>query len=102
MEIGRKIASRYLEIQYRNAKKYLENVVQNGVNRDVERICSKVRNVGIAYAQTKYCVFLKNGSFVEDMRSTLDVGTNINYLYSLYDDFMKEVDADINKIINKL
>ena len=34
MKLIRKIAAKYLETQYRNAKKYLRNVVRNEENRD--------------------------------------------------------------------
>lgn len=101
MKLIRKIAAKYLETQYRNAKKYLRNVVRNEENRDrnIEMICNRVRSAGMAYAQTEYSIFSKDGSFREDMKCTQNVGTNVICMNSLYDDFIAKMEMEIAEII---
>lgn len=84
--IARKIAIKYLENQYINAKKYLENVIKNGCkDRNIDKICEAVRCAGSAYASVTNHQFSKDGSFFDIL---------------LYDDFMQKVEDDICKIKN--
>lgn len=84
--IARKIAIKYLENQYINAKRYLENVIKNDCkDRNIDKIYEAVRCAGSAYASVTNREFSKDGSFFEIL---------------LYDDFMQVVEDDIYKIKN--
>ena len=96
MEIRRKIASKYLKNQYEKAKKYLEKEV-NRSTEDIDTICDRVRRVGIAYAQTEYCIFMDNGSWGESSISELNKDNSITS-FSLYNRFIDEMETNIQRV----
>ena len=98
IEMKRKIATGYLKAQYDNAKKCLEKSINNAENNDIEIVISKVRNVGIAYAQTAFFVYKEDGSFCESCINKLDVATNEIQGYSLFNNFIEEMECYIKEM----
>lgn len=89
--IRKKIASMYLQSQYELAKKHFEKEVNSGADiKKVNVVCDRVRRAGISYAQTKYCVFSKDGTYEERVRS--EIRDDSIFLYSFYDEFINQME----------
>lgn len=100
MEIKRKIALSYLSSQYDKAKKYLiKETNSNKSNEELNIICERVRRAGIAYAQTRYCVFFNDGAWGENVISRLN-GDNKVTSNSEYQKFIDEMERYINAVLN--
>jgi mRNA-degrading endonuclease YafQ of YafQ-DinJ toxin-antitoxin module len=98
MEIRKKIASKYLQNQYKKAQKYLVKEVNSGADiKKINMISDRVRRAGIAYAQTEYCVFFKDGTYEE--RKSCEIKDNSILIYSFYNEFVKQMEDYIRSVI---
>lgn len=100
MEIKRKLACKYLSGQYDKAKKYLiKETNNNKSNEELNIICERVRRVGIAYAQTRYCVFFNNGAWGENIISRINDDNKVT-ANSEYKEFIDEMERYIHAVVN--
>lgn len=98
--IERKIACNYLHKQYKQAKCYLEKAVKNGCSKEeLNIICERVNRAGVAYAQAKCCVFIKGGSYGENLISRLNNNNKV-ISFSEYQVFIDEMESYIRDVIN--
>ena len=97
MNLKRKIACKYLKVQYERAKLYL-NKQANSSTEDINIICDRVRSVGIAYAQAEYRVFTKKGSWGENGVSKLNNDNSVSF-FSSYSEFITELENYIQSVI---
>lgn len=98
--IRKKIASMYLQSQYEKAKKHLEKEVNSGADiKELSMVCDRVRRAGIAYAQTLYCVFSKDGTYIERTRS--EIKEDCIIICSFYNEFIKQMESYIRWTIGQ-
>lgn len=100
MEIKRKIACSYLLNQYEQAKQYLVKEVKNSHSiEELDAICERVKRAGVAYAQTKCCVFFNNGAYGENVISRVDNSNNVE-TNSECQEFIDKMEKYIRDVIN--